>query len=277
MSTDTIIGLIALAALFAAEGWRPAYTGRRQRLRHGANNLGLAAVSAAAGALTAPLLVLSVETAAAHGIGLCHALDLRWPACAALTFVLFDGWMYAWHRANHRVPFLWRFHRVHHTDPAMDSTTALRFHPGEILLSALANCLVLMALGMSLGMLVVYKSAMVLVILLHHSNLAVPAQLDARLRRLIVPPSMHRVHHSAVRAETDSNYGTVFSFWDRLFGSFRLRDDPEAIRFGIGAYDDPTWQRPLRLLRLPLEPSPSRGGGRDRDRADLSPAAEAKP
>ncbi|NBC15579.1 MAG: sterol desaturase family protein [Gammaproteobacteria bacterium] len=277
MSTDTIIGLIALAALFAAEGWLPAYAGRGQRLRHGANNLGLAAVSAAVGALTAPLLVLSVETAAAHGIGLCHTLDLGWPACAALTFVLFDGWMYAWHRANHRIPFLWRFHRVHHTDPAMDSTTALRFHPGEILLSALANCLVLMALGMSLGMLVLYKSVMVLVIMFHHSNLAVPARLDARLRRLIVPPSMHRVHHSAVRAETDSNYGTVFSFWDRLFGSFRLRDDPEAIRFGIGAYDDAAWQRPLRLLRLPLEPSPSRGGGRDRGQADLSPAAEAKP
>lgn len=272
MSTDTIIGLIALATLFAAEGWLPAYAGRERRLRHGANNLGLAAVSAVAGALTAPLLVLSVTTAAAQGIGLCHILDLPWPACALLTFLLFDGWMYIWHRANHEVPFLWRFHRVHHTDPAMDSTTALRFHPGEILLSGVANSLVLMALGMSLGMLVLYKSVMVLVILLHHSNLAVPARLDARLRALIVPPSMHRVHHSMIRAETDSNYGTVFSFWDRLFGTFRLRDDPQAIRFGIGTYDDAAWQRPLRLLRLPLEPTrrPPAGNG-------TIPAAEAEP
>jgi sterol desaturase/sphingolipid hydroxylase (fatty acid hydroxylase superfamily) len=259
MSIDVIIGVIALVALFAAEGWLPAYTeGRERRLRHGLDNLGIALVSAAVGAAAAPLLVLSVELAAANGLGLCHALDLGWPLCAAVTFVLFDLWMYAWHRANHRVPFLWRFHRVHHTDPAMDSTTALRFHPGEILLSTLANCLVLAALGMSLGMLVLYKSLMVLVILFHHSNLDIPAALDARLRRVVVPPSMHRVHHSAIRAETDSNYGTVFSFWDRLFGSFRLRPDLEAIRFGIGAYDDAAWQRPLRLLRLPLEPSPPR-------------------
>ena len=259
MSIDVIIGLVALAALFAAEGWLPAYAaGRERRLRHGLDNLGIAVISAAVGAAAAPLLVLSVELAAANGLGLCPVLGLGWPACAALTFVLFDLWMYAWHRANHRIPVLWRLHRVHHTDPAMDCTTALRFHPGEILLSTLANCLVLMALGMSLGMLVVYKSVMVLVILFHHSNLAVPAGLDARLRRVVVPPSMHRVHHSSNRAETDSNYGTVFSVWDRLFGSYRLRDDPEQIRFGIGTYDDPAWQRPLRLLQLPLRPNPPR-------------------
>jgi sterol desaturase/sphingolipid hydroxylase (fatty acid hydroxylase superfamily) len=261
MSIDVIVGLIALAALFTAESWLPAYAaGRERRLRHGLDNLGIAAVSAATGAIMAPLLVASVQFAETNGLGLCHAPAPGWAPgwvmCAATTFVLFDLWMYAWHRANHRVPFLWRFHRVHHTDPAMDSTTALRFHPGEILLSTLANCLVLMALGMSLDMLVLYKAVMVLVILFHHSNLAVPAGLDARLRRVIVPPSMHRVHHSAIRAETDSNYGTVFSFWDRLFGSFRLRPDPRTIRFGIGAYDNAAWQRPLSLLRLPLEPNP---------------------
>ncbi len=255
MTIDIVIGIIALVVLFALEGRFAARTAQLDgRLRHGANNLGIALLSAAIGALVAPLLVASVGLAEARGWGLCHMADLGWIGCALLTFVLFDLWMYAWHRANHEVPFLWRFHRVHHTDPAMDSTTALRFHPGEILLSTLANCLVLMALGMSLGMLVLYKSLMVLVILLHHSNLAVPARLDQRLRLIIVPPSMHRVHHSERRAETDSNYGTVFSFWDRLFGSFRLRPDPSRIRFGIGRYAERTWQRPLQLLRLPLEP-----------------------
>jgi sterol desaturase/sphingolipid hydroxylase (fatty acid hydroxylase superfamily) len=258
MSIDVIIGLIALATVFAAEGWLPARAqARKARLHHGLENLGIAAISAGVGALAAPLLVASVMLAETHGWGLCHVADLNWPACALVSFILFDLWMYAWHRANHEIPFLWRFHRVHHSDPEMDSTTALRFHPGEILLSTFANCLVLMALGMSLGMLVLYKSMMVLVILFHHSNLAVPAGLDARLRRIIVPPSMHRVHHSDIRVETDSNYGTVFSFWDRLFGSFRLRSDPERIRFGIGVYADAAWQRPLRLLRLPLEPNPA--------------------
>jgi sterol desaturase/sphingolipid hydroxylase (fatty acid hydroxylase superfamily) len=259
MSTDVVIGLTGLAILFMAEGWLPAYRrGRRARLRHGASNLGIAALSAMAGAAAAPLLVASVQLAETQGFGLCRSVELGWPLCALLSFLLFDLWMYTWHRANHEVPFLWRFHRVHHTDPAMDSTTALRFHPGEILLSTMANCLVVMALGMSLEMLVLYKSVMVLVILFHHSNLAVPDRLDAGLRAVIVPPSMHRVHHSEIRAETDSNYGTVFSLWDRLLGSFRLRTDPPAIRFGIGDYGDSRWQHPLGLLRLPLEPNLAR-------------------
>lgn len=274
MTPDILIGITALALLFAAESWLPAYqAGRERRLRHGLDNLGLALSSAAVAAATAPLLVLAVQFAQARDLGLCPALGLGGPICGLLTFVLFDLWMYAWHRANHRVPLLWRLHQVHHTDPAMDSTTALRFHPGEILLSTLANCVVLMALGMSLGLLVLYKSVMVLVILFHHSNLAVPARLDARLRWLLVPPSMHRVHHSVVRAETDSNYGTVLSVWDRLFGSFQLRNDPERIRFGIGIgrYDGADWQHPLRLLRLPLQPNPPQRGA-------IGPiASEARP
>ncbi len=134
----------------------------------------------------------------------------------------------------------------------MDSTTALRFHPGEILLSGLANLPVIVALGMSLQVLILYKAVMVAVILFHHSNLAVPVRIDRGLRRLIVPPSMHRVHHSEIRVETDSNYGTVFSFWDRLFGSLRLREDTQAIRFGIGRFAGDTWQSPLRLLTIPF-------------------------
>jgi sterol desaturase/sphingolipid hydroxylase (fatty acid hydroxylase superfamily) len=142
----------------------------------------------------------------------------------------------------------------------MDSTTALRFHPGEILLSMSLNCLVLVALGMSLAAFVLYKSVMIVVILFHHGNLRIPARLDGWLRLVIVPPSLHRVHHSHHRPETDSNYGTIFSFWDRLFGTYRTRRAYDDIRFGIGAYDSPLWQRPMRLLTLPLQPLSSRDG-----------------
>ena len=254
MSSNTIVGLTVLAVLFALEGALPFYRRDGHRYRHALRNIALALVAGAVGALMAPLLLLSTQFAAEQGIGLCNWVDAHPAVCAVATFVLFDLWMYAWHRANHEIPFLWRFHRVHHTDPAMDSTTALRFHPGEILLSTLLNCLVLAALGMSLAMLALYKTLMIAVVLFHHSNVRVPHALDQALRWVIVPPSMHRVHHSHVRAETDSNYGTVFSFWDRLFGSYRTRDRYDDIRFGIGAYDEPEWQRPLRLLTLPLRP-----------------------
>ena len=252
MTLDLWVGLAVLAGLFVAEGVLPYYQARDRRYVHGARNLGLAIASGLVGAALAPLVPVALSFGSEQGWGLCPRLDLGGLGCAAISFLLFDLWMYAWHRANHRVPFLWRLHRVHHTDPAMDCTTALRFHPGEILLSGLANLPVIVALGMSLETFVLYKSVMVAVILLHHSNLAVPVRIDRGLRRLIVPPSMHRVHHSAIRIETDSNYGTIFSFWDRLFGSLRLREDTQLIRFGIGRFAGDAWQGPLRLLTIPF-------------------------
>jgi sterol desaturase/sphingolipid hydroxylase (fatty acid hydroxylase superfamily) len=252
MTADVWVGLVVLPLLFLLEGLRPFYTASGRRWRHGARNIGLGLISGLVGTLMAPLLVLAMAWADAAGVGLRHLLGFGPVGGALAVFVLFDLWMYLWHRANHRIDLLWRLHRVHHTDPAMDTTTALRFHPGEILISSLANAVVLVLLGMTLGVFIIYKAVMIAVILFHHSNVAIPSRLDRALGRVVVPPSMHRVHHSEVRAETDSNYGTLFSFWDQLLGSFRRRADPQAIRFGIGRYGDDAWQRPLALLRLPL-------------------------
>jgi sterol desaturase/sphingolipid hydroxylase (fatty acid hydroxylase superfamily) len=263
MTPDLIIGLIVLSVLLVLEGSMPFYLDRPRRLRHGLRNGTLAALNGALGALLAPLLLGAIALAEQHSLGLRHWLPLDGALgvvlAVLLSVLLFDLWMYAWHRANHEIPFLWRFHQVHHTDPAMDATTALRFHPGELLISSLLNLVIVIALGLGMTELILYKSLMLPVILFHHSNLNLPGRWDARLRWLIVPPSMHRVHHSRIPRETNSNYGTVFSFWDRLFGSFRLRPDPEAIVFGTGHHDGPAWQRVPRLLRLPLSrPRPLR-------------------
>lgn len=260
MTADLWVGMVALGLMFAAEGWLPADPERPARFRHGGQNLILAVAGGAAGALLAPWLMFTANLAQTHELGLCAGLrawlgpaaGLADVVCLLVALVVFDFWMYIWHRANHRLPLLWRFHRVHHTDTAMDSTTALRFHPGEILLSALANGFVFLLIGMSFAGFVLYKALMIVVILFHHSNLQVSPRLDRRLRTILVTPAMHRVHHSEIRAETDSNYGTLFSFWDRLFGSFRLRADTAAIRFGIGRFGEAAWQRPLGLLALPF-------------------------
>lgn len=251
MTPDLWIGLITLAILFALEGVIPFYTARQGRLRHGLRNLTLAGLNGLVGAAMAPILLYSDYLTGSQGWGLCPQLG-GGLACAIGALVVFDLWMYAWHRANHEIPLLWRLHRVHHTDPSMDSTTAVRFHPGELVLSTLFNAAVLTALGMTLELFVVYKSVMLLVIVFHHSNVRVPARLDRALRVAIVPPSMHRVHHSEIPAETNSNYGTVLSVWDRVFGSFRLRADLAQVRFGIGAFAGPAWQGPVALLLLPL-------------------------
>ncbi len=254
MDSSALIGLIALGLVFLLEGLIPFYAGRSDRYAHGLRNLSLALIAGMVGVLMTPLLSWSVQLAARHDLGRCNPIAIHPVACGVLTFVLFDLWMYAWHRMNHRIPFLWRFHRVHHTDPALDSTTALRFHPVEVLISTVLNCVLLVVLGMGLEVFALYKSVMVVVILFHHSNLRIPPHLDHGLRWVIVPPSLHRVHHSNLRWETDSDYGTIFSFWDRLFGSYRTRRTYHDIRFGIGRYDSRDWQRPLQLLALPFRP-----------------------
>jgi sterol desaturase/sphingolipid hydroxylase (fatty acid hydroxylase superfamily) len=146
---------------------------------------------------------------------------------------LLDAWTYGWHWLNHRVPFFWRFHRWHHADRAMDVTTASRFHTGEIVLSSVFRVPVLALIGCSLGELALYELLLFAVVQFHHANIALPDRLDRGLRLVIVTPALHKVHHSVVRAESDSNYSSLFSWWDRVFRTLRLVREPRRIVFGV--------------------------------------------
>ncbi len=187
----------------------------------------------------AGLWVAAAEWASRNGIGLLNQVALPTWAHIVGAVLLLDVWMYAWHRLNHRVPFLWRLHRVHHSDAQMDVTTASRFHTGEIVLSSILRIGVIVSLGANAWELVFYETVMFAVVQFHHSNLSVPPALDRVLRAVIATPAMHKVHHSRWQPETDSNYGSLFSWWDRLFWSFRLRTDLEAVRLGLDGFDTP--------------------------------------
>jgi sterol desaturase/sphingolipid hydroxylase (fatty acid hydroxylase superfamily) len=226
--SKTQVVAVALVALWLAEAWVPFYTqfgaGLKHRLGHDAKNLGFGVFNAALLlVLFSAALAAVTSEAADRGFGLLRQVDWSPGVKTLVAFPLFDLWMYLWHRANHRAPFLWRFHRMHHSDPEMAVSTGVRFHTGEALLSALARLAVLPLLGMTLGQLAVYEMVFVPVVLFHHSNVRFPRWLDHGLLALIVTPAMHRVHHSRWRPETDSNYGSVFPYWDFLAGSFRLR------------------------------------------------------
>jgi len=189
-----------------------------------ARNLALAAINF----LLSPLVVLPL-TALAAG----HALAWRpvcwqgWPGLA-LDLLLLDFLIYWWHRANHQWPFLWRFHLVHHLDRTLDSTSALRFHFGEVLISAAARAGAILLLGFPFLSVVAFETLLLIATIFHHSNLRLPPRLEAALSSLVITPSIHWVHHHRRRIDTDSNYGTVFSFWDRLFASrSRARRWPE--------------------------------------------------
>ncbi len=205
------------ALLFIAERWRPAAAPllAEPAWRRLARNAALWAVNA----LISPLVVLPVSAYAA-----AHALPWRpawWggPAGLVADLLLLDFLIYWWHRANHVVPVLWRFHAVHHYDRFLDTTSALRFHFGEVLLSAAARAGVILLLGLPIVSVVVFEALVLAAAIFHHSNLTLPFRLEAALSRLVVTPSIHWVHHHRVRRDTDANYSTVLSLWDSLFAS----------------------------------------------------------
>lgn len=169
-----------------------------------------------------------------------------WPGLW-LDILILDFWIYWWHRANHEIPFLWRFHEVHHLDRFLDTTTAVRFHFGEVLLSALLRAAVILCLDIPMLSIIVFEVLVMLSSLFHHSNIRIPDRLDAALSHLVITPGIHWVHHHAVRRDTDSNYGTIFSFWDPLFRTRsktrRFHDMPLGVE-GRGA-EKPQDRKPL--------------------------------
>ncbi|HEV2247321.1 MAG TPA: sterol desaturase family protein [Terriglobia bacterium] len=255
IKTASSVGL--LVVLLVWESWAPffAYFVRAggERTRHALKNLALGVVNAAAtGLLFVGVWWSTAAWAERQHFGLLRWVELPVWARLAVAVLLFDAWMYLWHRLNHRVRFLWRFHRTHHSDPRMDVTTANRFHLGEILFSSILRVPVIALLGLQLWELALYEAAMFTVVQLHHANIALPAWLDRGLRAVIVTPFMHKVHHSRWRPETDSNYSSLFSFWDRLFGTLRLREDPRTLQFGLDEFDQPEDQTLSGLLATPL-------------------------
>lgn len=254
----TIAMLVVLALLLLWESAHPFFeyfrARPRERGRHLLRNLLLGGLNALVVTVVfVGLWGLTATWASEAGFGLLHWLDLPlWPHAAGAVVGL-DLWMYLWHRINHEIPFLWRFHRIHHHDPRMDVTTANRFHTGEIVLSSLLRIPVIALLGVHLWELVLYEGLMFAVVQFHHANIGLPDWLDRALRAVIVTPDMHKVHHSRWQPETDSNYSSLFSLWDRIGRTFRLRSDPSTLNFGLEGWDGEEDQSFLGMLRGPLK------------------------
>lgn len=256
MSSDMWLGAVALMVIFVLEGLFPYKPRQTGRLKHGGHHLVLAGVNAVINAGFALLHVGVAAWTGRHVFGLLYFFGQEGWLRLAVGLILFDIWMYVWHRLNHEIGLFWRFHIVHHTDIQMDSTTALRFHPIEMVFSSGLNLLIVLLLGMQVKELIIYKALLLPVILFHHSNVYLPDRLDAGLRRLAVSPNMHRVHHSYHHFETNSNYGSVFTLWDRIFRTYREHPDPRAIRFGLEVMREPGWQTLGGMLKTPFAATP---------------------
>ena len=225
----------------------------RERFWHGLKNMLVGLASAIIPALGfVSLLAWLSHWAEAHKFGLLNFTPMPIWLHTAGAVMLLDVWTYSWHRANHRMPFLWRFHRVHHADAQMDVTTASRFHIGEIAMSSALRIPLVLCVGFKIWELAGFETLMLLVVQFHHANIGLPAWLDRFMRVFIVTPAMHKVHHSELQPETDSNYTALFSVWDRVFGTFRLRTNPADIQFGLREFSQPSNHTFVGMMRIPF-------------------------
>jgi sterol desaturase/sphingolipid hydroxylase (fatty acid hydroxylase superfamily) len=215
-------------------------------------NLGLGLLNAILLRLLAGGLVVSAAAFAAYrGVGLTHWVALPVWAGWMVTIVGLDFAVYLQHVLFHAVPVLWRVHRVHHADLGFDTTTGLRFHPIETLISAGLKAAVVVMLGGLAWAVVAFEILLNASSLFNHGNAFIPPSVDRWLRWLIVTPDMHRIHHSSQVAETNSNFGFSFSFWDRLCGTYRREPGLGQLGLEIGLSE---YRRLLNLRQLLLLP-----------------------
>ncbi len=233
------------------EGIIPYFSTTTKRKSHAMMNLTIAGLNLLILLPGSIALSFALEHAKPYWAGI-RELDIPPLAQTVLIVILIDLWMYTWHRLNHINDFLWRFHSVHHSDPSLDVTTAWRFHYGEILFSEMLRFPVFILIGASIQELLLYSMIMTPIIEFHHSNISIPSAVDRILRLVIPTPLMHRLHHSSKRAEHDANYGSMLSFWDRLFGSFLVKQDISDITIGLANESDPDKQRVPALLSRPF-------------------------
>lgn len=199
-----------------------------------------------------PSAVATLTWVRAQNFGLMRLLPLPDWAQFALSFALLDLSFYYWHLLNHKLPWLWRFHNVHHIDPDLDVSTGFRFHFGEVLLSTLFRVLQVFVIGMPLLAFALYEVVFQCETLFHHSNLRLPIRFERWLNLLLVTPRMHGIHHSQIRRETNSNYGVVFPWWDRIHRTLGLNIAQADIEIGIPAYSAPEDNQLWRALLMPF-------------------------
>ena len=250
------LGVLGLMLL--AERWRPWAHARPLGVRRWPHNLGLAVLGSALVRLTVPVAAVGAALwAEGRGIGLFPALGVPGWLAGVLGVILLDLLVYWQHRITHVVPLLWRLHRVHHADPEIDATTALRFHPVEILLSMLLKMAAVVALGAPAAAVLVFEVLLNATAMFNHAAIRLPPRVEPLLRAVLVTPEMHRTHHSELRAETDSCYGFCLSVWDRIFGSYVPAPAAgEGVVIGVPGWRAAGEQRLDRLLVQPLRSDP---------------------
>ncbi|RJP75052.1 MAG: sterol desaturase family protein [Candidatus Abyssobacteria bacterium SURF_17] len=226
---------------------------KRPFVRRFTVNICLSAIALATGALAVKPVALGLARwTTMQSFGLLHMLRLPTVWHFVIGFLLLDVSFYYWHRANHEFRFLWRFHNVHHGDPDLDVSTSFRFHFAEVLLSTVFRAVQVGLTGVSPMILTAYEVTFQCATMFHHSNVRLPIRAERLLNKFMVTPRMHGIHHSMVKAETNSNYSVIFRWWDSMHRSLRLNVPQSHIDIGVPAYQSTGDNEILPLFAMPF-------------------------
>ncbi len=248
-----VVPTVGLTVLWIVESMRQDIAARPNRLVHGSRNVALTLLNALVIGLCFGTLTVSVSAQSTEKErGLLYLLPLSALGQVIVGVLLLDVWTWAWHHCNHRIPWLWKFHRVHHSDDAMDVTTAARFHVGELALSALIKLPFIAAFGIGPITLLIHETLLVSISQFHHAAISL-GPLDRVLRLILVTPQMHQIHHSRDRVETNSNYASILSVWDRLFGTYRSTPLHPEMPTGLDEFSSSRHQSIVGMLRTPWD------------------------
>ena len=249
----TIVYILAAMALLAfLETLIPLHSRGRWNRAHIGPNLALTFLTFATNALYGAGVVLVLNALEPRGVGLLHLLPLPAPMSVLVVVLGLDFSFYVAHVSMHHAAPLWRFHKVHHSDPAVDVTTTIRQHPGEGVIRYAFMGAGVVILGASPAAFAIYRAWAALNGLLEHANIRMPRRLDSLLSLVVTTPNMHKVHHSRTATETDTNYGNIFSLFDRLFSTFTPSERGLSIAYGLDGTDEPATQTTAGLLALPF-------------------------
>jgi sterol desaturase/sphingolipid hydroxylase (fatty acid hydroxylase superfamily) len=264
MSNDLIIRLVFFLGVFGLVAvWEAMAPRRRRQLARWLrwpSNLGIVALDTALVRLSFPIGAVALAVLCGQrGWGLLNNVELPGWVAIALAVLALDFTIYLQHVLFHAVPALWRLHRMHHADLDVDVTTGARFHPIEILASMVVKLAAVAALGAPAEAVLAFEILLNATSMFNHANIRMPAACDRVLRWIVVTPDMHRVHHSIVPQETNSNFGFNVPWWDRLFGTYRPQPAAghEAMTIGIGQFRAPREQWLDRMLTQPFREDPA--------------------
>lgn len=246
-----LIGMLIL--MYGIENLFPYLHRPANRKRHYRRNFIISIFTFLLNALLGTLVVLVIELTANYHLGLLNQLSLPVWVKIVLGILLFDFGSYLTHNLQHRLSFLWRFHRVHHSDAHLNVSSSLRFHPVDVIVAqCLYQCIGTMLIGLSMPSFIIYGTIAIPLLILQHSNVKFPDKLERVASWIIATPGWHKIHHSTEKAQTDSHYGDVFTFWDRMFGTWG-KTQPHQIRYGLDEFNQDQHHKVGYLMTSPFK------------------------